>query len=608
MVIAVASGKGGTGKTTFSVNLAYALAGESEKVRLLDCDVEEPNDHLFVKPLFTENHEVPVLKPVLDKEKCTGCGKCAEACNYKAIAVIKGQVLLFNELCHSCGVCSYVCPENAIHEKEARIGTVETAPDHDGFFFAHGKLDIGETLAPKVVAFVKKYSDPASITIIDASPGTACPVVKALENADVAVLVTEPTPFGLNDLKLAVAMSLKMGIPTGIVVNRSNGSDDIIEDYSRNVHVPIVGRIPFRRVYAETYSDGGILVKHHEELRENLLEIYENISALAGTAVPAVPQIEEFASSAPVFSESVEGDSDVYKEMTVISGKGGTGKTTITACFAQLAGRQVLADNDVDAADLHLLFTPRVRESHPFVGGIKASIDSSKCIGCGKCAQSCHFQAIRLDGPANDTIQKTCRIEEFACEGCGLCPRVCPTGAISAKNAVTGTWFDSVTKWGPMAHARLGIAEENSGRLVTQVRNRAAERANELHLAHILGDGPPGTGCPVIASVSGTDLVVIVTEPTVSGVHDMERVLELAAHFGIPAVVIVNKNDVNPKQSKRITDIAMRRNSRVIGYVPFDPAVNDALMAGETVIAHGESAASKAIRNAWEVVSEIIRK
>ncbi|MBN1306592.1 MAG: P-loop NTPase [Chitinispirillaceae bacterium] len=608
MVIAVASGKGGTGKTTFSVNLAYVLAGENKKVRLLDCDVEEPNDYLFVKPVFTETHDVHVSKPVLDKDKCTGCGKCAEACNYKAIAVIKGKVLLFNEMCHSCGVCSYVCPENAFREKETKIGTVQIAPDHDGLFFAHGELDIGETLAPKVVASVKKHIDRASVNIIDASPGTACPVVKALEDADVAVLVTEPTPFGLNDLKLALAMSLKMGIPTGIVVNRSDGKDEIIEQYARKVHVPIIGRIPFRRVYAETYSDGGILIRHHEELRKNLIEIYDSIVALAGTPVPAVPQIEAFMPSIAISDKPNEGFAEAHKEITVISGKGGTGKTTVTACFAQLSGKQVLADNDVDAADLHLLFAPRVRESHPFVGGIKATIDPSKCTGCGECARACHFDAIRLDGPANDMTKRTYRIEEFACEGCGLCTRVCPVGAIDSKNAVTGNWFVSGTDRGPMVHARLGIAEENSGRLVTQVRNRAGELARELHMARILGDGPPGTGCPVIASVSGTDLIVIVTEPTVSGVHDMERVLELAAHFGVPAVVIVNKADINANQAKHIADIAVTRNSSVVGYIPFDSAVNDALMAGETVIAHGESTAADAIRSAWEVVCEVLRK
>ncbi len=602
MVLTIASGKGGTGKTTFAVNLAYALSEKGVSVRLLDCDVEEPNDHLFVKVQPAKRSDVTVPKPVLDQAKCTGCGVCAQACNYKAIAAIKGKVLLFNELCHSCGVCTYVCPEHAFRERETKIGTIEEAAEGSSPFFAYGKLDIGETLAPKVVESVKALVDPGAINIIDASPGTACPVVKALEGADVAVLVTEPTPFGLNDLKLAAAMTLKMGIPTGIVVNRSDGKDTIIQDYADAVGVAIVGRIPFRRAYAETYSHGWLLVEHHEELGGNLLGIYERLRALRDTEVPPVPIIEEFAVRDGNAESVPAGNADGFKEITVISGKGGTGKTTVTACFAQLAQTQVLADNDVDAADLHLLFSPVVREAHPFVGGQKAGIDSSKCIGCGKCADACHFGAIRLDGPPNDVVQKTYRIEEFACEGCGLCPRVCPFGAIRAEQAVTGNWFGSTTAYGPMAHARLGIAEENSGRLVTQVRNHAAELARQLRMEHILADGPPGTGCPVIASVSGSDLLVIVTEPTVSGVHDMERVLDLAAHFGIPVLVVTNKADINREQADRIADIAKRRNSRVVAEIPFDTAVNDALMVGRTVIAYGQSAAADAIRGAWNEV------
>ena len=291
----------------------------------------------------------------------------------------------------------------------------------------------------------------------------------------------------------------------------------------------------------------------------------------------------------------------------MISGKGGTGKTTVTAAFAVLSNSMVLADNDVDAADLHLLLAPRVRESHPFVGGKKCTIDAAKCIACGECAEACHFNAIRFDGPGNSRVDKTYRIEPFACEGCGLCPLVCPVDAVLAEEAVTGNWFVSATNRGPMAHARLGIAEENSGRLVTQVRDRAASLADELRLGTILGDGPPGTGCPVIASVSGTDLVVIVTEPTVSGVHDMERVLELAAHFRVPAVVIINKADLNTEQAARITQIATARHSRVIGRIPFDKIVNDALMVGKTVIEYdGQSAAADSLRTAWKEVQSAL--
>jgi len=616
MIVTVASGKGGTGKTTFAVNLAYALAHRGERVRLLDCDVEEPDDQLFVKPYFSEERDVTVLKPVWDKEKCTGCGECAEACNYNAIAVVKGKVLVFNELCHSCGACTYVCPEDALREEPAVIGKVEVSSGNTPFFFAHGVLNIGETLAPKVVQAVKTYIDHEAINIIDASPGTAYPVVQALEGADVAVLLTEPTPFGLHDLKRTAAITLEMGIPAAIVVNRSEGRDFIIADWAERAGIPVVGRIPFARKYAETYSAGDILVERHEELKTNLLTIYEKLCTMRGATVAggeelaSLHKIEDGAR--PFFSGTFaphEGrQATDCREVAVISGKGGTGKTTVAASFAFLAENQVLADNDVDATDLHLLLMPRIREAHPFVGGVKATVDHTRCDGCGKCAEICHFDAFRFDGPGNDVVDTTWRIDPLACEGCGLCSRVCPTKAIRTEDATNGEWYVSETDCGPMVHAQLGIVEQNSGRLVTKVRNRAAELAAEFGAERILGDGPPGTGCPVIASVSGCDLVLVVTEPTVSGVHDMERVLDLAGHFGVPALVIINKSDLNLEQAARIGEIAEARNSRVIAHIPFDNTVNAALMAGEPVVEYGASAAGSAIRSAWKGVLDVMRE
>jgi len=602
MILAVASGKGGTGKTTFAVNLAYTLARRGENVRLLDCDVEEPNDHLFVRPQLTEEKPVAVLKPVWDEDRCTACGKCAEACNYNAIAVIKKKVLIFNELCHSCGVCSYVCPEDALTEQEAVIGKVQAAPTHEPFYFAHGSLNIGEALAPTVVRAVKEHLEPKAINIIDASPGTACSVVEAVEGADAALLVTEPTPFGLNDLKLAAGLTLKIGVPTGIIVNRSDGDDSIITEYAEQVGLPIAGRIPFKREYAEAYSSGQILADRYPELEENLFNIYDELA----TAQPPEPaeDVFELATGSP--APFAVGTATNHKELTVISGKGGTGKTTVVGSLAHLMKSKILADNDVDAADLHLLLVPSVREGHDFVGGTKATIDPALCIGCGDCAEACHFAAIRGDGPPNDETGATYRIEELACEGCGLCPLVCPVGAIESGKKVTGRWYVSGTDFGPMVHARLGIAEENSGRLVTQVRNRAAELAGELNQEQILGDGPPGTGCPVIASVSGTDLALVVTEPTVSGVHDMERVMNLAGHFGVPIAVVINKADLNAEQARRIEEVAEKHGSRVIGRIPFDREVNEALMAGKTVIEHGKGSAAGAIRATWRELQEVL--
>jgi MinD superfamily P-loop ATPase len=599
MIIAVASGKGGTGKTTFSVNLAQALAQNGASVQLLDCDVEEPNDHLFVQPQFSHSEPVQVDKPVWDEATCIGCGRCAQACRFNALAFIKQQVLLFSELCHACGVCSWVCPVDAFTEQPVEVGRIEAAPDHEPYAFAHGILNIGEAMAPAVIRRLKRRIRPEAINILDASPGTSCPVVETLDGADVAVLVTEPTPFGLNDLKLAVQLTLRKGIPTGIIVNRSDGKDDIIAAYAEQVGVPVIGRIPFKRAYAETYAGGDSLVDTFPELRANLLTIHDAITGLVGSAVPETPEEIPFEVAPQSAAPAETSAAGRFKEITVISGKGGSGKTTVVSSLAMLADNKVLADNDVDAADLHLLLKPTVRQAHDFVGGDKASIDPQRCIGCAKCAEACHFAAIR-PAEANPSSQRaTFQVDPLACEGCGLCQMLCPVEAVTMAPNVVGTWYVSETPYGPLAHARLGIAEENSGRLVTRVRRTAAELAQAEGSDYILGDGPPGTGCPVIASLSGADSILIVTEPTVSGVHDMERVLELADHFDIPALIVINKADLHAGQAERIETIAQQRNARVIARIPFDRHVNDALLAGKTVIEYGQGPAFEAMQQIW---------
>ncbi|MBW2065092.1 MAG: 4Fe-4S binding protein [Deltaproteobacteria bacterium] len=279
------------------------------------------------------------------------------------------------------------------------------------------------------------------------------------------------------------------------------------------------------------------------------------------------------------------------KELVVISGKGGTGKTSILAAFASLAESKVLCDADVDAADLHLIMNPQILERHDFESGHTAIIDQDKCTQCGLCRDLCRWNAI-----SEDFV-----VDHIACEGCGVCHYFCPEDAIDFPMNRCGEWFISDTRFGPMAHARLGIAEENSGKLVTLIRQQGKRLAQEKDLDLLLTDGPPGIGCPVIASLGGASAVLIVAEPTVSGRHDMERVAELAAFFKVPAMVCVNKFDLNPDQGKPIEDFARQREIEVMGRIPFDPVFTRAMVQGKTILEYDDrSVAARALKKIWE--------
>ncbi len=275
MKIAIASGKGGTGKTTVAVNLAWMLAGMNRPVQYLDCDVEEPNGHIFLKPQITVAESVGIPVPVVDETKCNGCRKCAEVCQYHAIAVLK-KALVFPELCHGCGGCTLVCPTGAIREQERQIGVVETG-SADGVAFVQGRLNVGEPMSPPLIHAVKKKALNYGVSLMDAPPGTSCPVVATVRDADYVLLVTEPTPFGLNDLKLAVEMIRQLGLKHGVVINRADSGDQRVRDYCDSAKVPILLEIPDDRRVAESYSRGLLRLQVFPEWRAMFIELWNLI-------------------------------------------------------------------------------------------------------------------------------------------------------------------------------------------------------------------------------------------------------------------------------------------------------------------------------------------
>ena len=282
MIISVASGKGGTGKTLVATSLALSLR-DNYKVQLLDCDVEEPNANILLHLALNQSQPVYIPIPKVDETKCTYCGKCAEVCAYNAIAVIKEKVLVFPELCHGCGACSYLCPESAITEEGREVGIVERG-NSGNLELVQGRLAIGEAMAPPVIREVKKYIDPANIVIIDVPPGTSCPVIEAVKGSDFCLLVTEPTPFGLNDLALAVEVVKKLGIPCGVVINRVGIGNQEVEQYCHREGIPILVRIPLDRNIALLYSKGISLVEGMPRWREQFVRLFRDIKDIVAAS------------------------------------------------------------------------------------------------------------------------------------------------------------------------------------------------------------------------------------------------------------------------------------------------------------------------------------
>lgn len=281
------------------------------------------------------------------------------------------------------------------------------------------------------------------------------------------------------------------------------------------------------------------------------------------------------------------------KQLVVISGKGGTGKTILTASFAALARNKVMVDSDVDAANLYLLLHPKIKETHSFSGGKKAHLFSEKCTGCANCVEACRFDAI------SETEEDKILIDTISCEGCGVCSFVCPEGAIEMKRSISGEWFVSKTKYGPFVHAKLGIGEENSGKLVTEIRKKATEIAVKKSLDYIIIDGSPGIGCPVIASLTGADMAIVITEPSLSGIHDMERVVQMADHFKIKTACCINKFDINEKNSKHIENWCLKKSIPLLGKISYDEEVTNSMLQGMPLVEFTDFSVSGEIKHIW---------
>ncbi len=632
--IAAASGKGGTGKTLLAVNLFRAFSEAEENVRYIDCDVEAANGHLFLDPGGLTEDTVVVRSPVsIDEDRCIACGKCAEVCSYNALAVVAEKVLFFPELCHACGACSIVCPNAAVVEDDKAIGTVRYgysepryAGDTDGrnglggrcrrrgYDFCDGHLETAVGgMSPRLIRRLKEHAD-EGISILDAPPGTACPAVETIRGVDICILVLDPSPFGIHDGALALDMCRESGIEPFIFINRSNYPQEKLRNFISANKLKTIGSLPEDREISFYYSEGKTIFDTMPKYRNvftgmrDLLFEYINSgrrpAAGSGPAAVRFPQeLAEVPDGAAEGKEAVGTEKTAgsnVREIVIVSGKGGTGKTSVTAAFAALSKEEcrnepnsfVFADCDVDASDLHLIFKPQVTARGEFSGGNAAQIMDEKCSSCGACFANCRFDAVIKEGGY--------RIDEDACEGCGVCSLVCPENAIRLSPRTDGEWYQSRSRFGSMAHARLHTAAENSGRLVTLVRKKKDSLAAGVGADSSLNDGSPGTGCPVIASLTGSHYAIIVTEPTVSGIHDLRRILDLSGHFGIPSGVIINKADINEEKTKEIGDLIEKRSVDFLGRIPFDKSVTEAQIAGLSVVEYGKSPAAQAIREIWE--------
>lgn len=598
MKIAVTSGKGGVGKTLVAACLAEAIS-EAEPVCLVDCDVEAPNAHLFLKPQQVQStrEELQCIEG-FDLQRCDFCGKCAEVCYFNALAVGKKNAMAFPELCRWCGACLEVCPNNALRIGHRSIGAAYSGQS-GSIRLLWATLAAGAGgMTVRLIDQLKQRAQDAQTVVLDSPPGTSCSAVHTIRDAEIVLLVADPTRFGMHDLKLSVRLCRSMSIEPFVLINRVGlGDAALLRDWCKTSQLRIIAELPDSRRIGSLYSQGILPTHQMPELKRQFVEMAEQLKQTPrNRPVGAMPDIltvwqkRDASQGKPHTFES----SGAAAEIVVISGKGGTGKTSLCACFARLA-KGTVGDCDIDAADMHLLLVPNVLKSETFRGGRTMKIDASICTNCGRCVEVCRWHAIaKMDGQT--------QIAERDCEGCGTCLFVCPADAIISEPSEDGILYWSSTRFGPMSHAMLEPGRENSGKLVTAVRKQAAARSSsDPHIAWILLDGSPGTGCPVIASIGGTRAAVVVTEPTVSGLHDLERILELTAHFRIRAGVIINKADLNLSVTEDIRRLAQQRNAELLGELPYDTAFVDAQQAGQSILEYQPgSMLARQIQTIWK--------
>lgn len=597
MKIAITSGKGGVGKTFVSTCLAQAF-GKTQDVTYIDCDVEAPNAHLFLQPEHT-NAQEQMLECVegVDPAKCNYCGLCAKNCFFNAIVVGKKNAMVFPELCRWCGACQIVCPQDALVTGQRSIGTIYNGKiGNINLNWATLQTGAGG-MTVKLIERIKQEIK-NDLAVLDSPPGTSCAVVNTINDADVVVLVSDPTRFGQHDLKLSVHLCKQMGIMPVVIINRAGiGDKGQLTAWCKAEGIEVIAEIPDDRTIAELYSKGLLPTEHLEHIERLFADIAARLLKVSTNREIAVPTAGSnsnlFLDSDRSFNNTVtEQTPTAVNEITIVSGKGGTGKTSLSACFAQLQ-QTVITDCDVDAADVHLLLEPEILESDQYQGGRVMSIDPDKCVGCQQCVDVCQWQAISIQ-------DNGVGIDPDRCEGCGSCKLICGVDAIDETKSNDGRWYFSSTRFGKMSHATLEPGKENSGKLVTLLRKNTSEKIIANDNPTVVLDGSPGTGCPVIASIGGAKAAIIVTEPTTSGLHDLKRILELTNHFKITSGVVINKCDLNPDVTNQIKDCAKDLKASILGQLPYDSVFIDAQQESKTVLEFApESKVSKEIKSIW---------